>query len=236
MQALQRLTAILDIVAAHGPIAPAEIGLRMDVPFSTVARLTRQLSDEGMVSRLADSGKYVIGWRIFDLAAAGQGSVDLATLATPVMTRLRNSVGETVSLHVLRGDQRLCIAEVQSTHDLRRVVAPGTMQALAGTTGGEVLLSGMTDTEVAEYAKRTAIRNDERVALAERLDTIRSQGFAVITRNDMGIAALSVPVMRAGRVRATLSVSGPLSRFSIGDAAGFAKEARAAADEIARLA
>ncbi|MCU1480502.1 MAG: transcriptional regulator, IclR family [Subtercola sp.] len=236
MQALQRLTAILDIVAAHGPIAPAEIGLRMDVPFSTVARLTRQLFDEGMVSRVPDSGKYVIGWRIFDLASAGQGSVDLATLAVPVMTRLRTLTGETVSLHVLRGDQRLCIAEVQSTQELRRVVAPGTIQGLAGTTGGEVLLSGMTDAEIADYAQRTGIRGEERTKLVERIAEIRAIGFAVITRTDMGIVALSVPVARAGRVRATLSVSGPLSRFSGSVAAGFADAAKLAADDIARIA
>jgi DNA-binding IclR family transcriptional regulator len=236
VQALTRLLAILDIVAAKGPASAAEIAQCMDLPFSTVARLTRQLAAEGLLNREDGNGRYVIGWRIFDLASSAQGPADLGVVAIGPMTRLRNQTGETVSLHVRRGDQRVCICSVQSEAELRRVVEPGSVQALVGTTGGEVLLAGGSDDGVDALVHELGLSRAEVKRLRERIDGIREDGYAVATNERLGVAAVSVPVSRSGRVLGALSVSGPLSRFTVDEGVRFAPDVLATAEEIAKLA
>ncbi|MBB4134917.1 IclR family transcriptional regulator [Gordonia humi] len=235
MQALKRLLAILDIVAATGAASPAEIAAQMDLPFSTVARLTRQLAEEGLLVRGGESSRYEIGWRIFDLAAAGQGSFDLGAAAVPVMTGLRDRCAETVSLHVRSGDQRVCVAAVQSEAELRRVVDPGSVQGLVDTTGGEVLLAGEVDGEASAAVGRLDLSPDDVDALAVRLASIRARGYSVGVNEKLGITAISVPVEHAGRTAAVLSVSGPMFRFSSNAAEGLAADMIDVAAHIARL-
>ena len=119
----------------------------MDLPLSTVARLMRQLSDAGLLYRSEPDSRYALGYRVFALAAAGVSRIDLAEVALPVMRQLRDASGETTSLHVVRGTQRVCIAEMQSHAQVRRVVPPGSTNQLAGTATGDVLLVGASPAE-----------------------------------------------------------------------------------------
>jgi DNA-binding IclR family transcriptional regulator len=235
VQAIDRILAILDIVAEHGPVAPTEIAARMDLPFSTVARLVRELASAGLLDREAGGARdYVLGWKLFDLASTGRGDRDLAVVAVPAMTRLRDATDETVSLHVLRGDQRMCVAEVQSTRELRRVMPAGTVQGLVGTTGGEVLLGGLSPEDLAAAAERLAPSARRRTELRRAVDAVREAGFALVHNTDLGVTALSVPVRRAGSVVAALTVSGPATRFTTAQARAHVDAASEAAATISR--
>lgn len=235
MQALNRLASILDTVAEYGPITPTEIAQRMDLPFSTVARLVRQLAAEGFIARTAETNRYVIGWRIFDLAATGGSEADLATTALPLLTRLRNATHETVSLHVPRGMQRVCVASVESERELRRVVTPGSVQALFGTSGGEVILAGKPDSEVLDLADSLGLPKKDRPQLLERLEAIRRTGYVVAHNDELGVNALSAAVVRRGKTVAALTVSGPLLWFTPELAEQYAPLALEVAGEIAKL-
>jgi DNA-binding IclR family transcriptional regulator len=235
VQAIDRILAILDIVAEDGPVAPTEIAARMELPFSTVARLVREMAAAGLLDREAGGARdYVLGWKLFDLTASHRGGRDLATLAVPAMTRLRDATGETVSLHVLRGDQRLCVAEVQSTRELRRVMPAGTVQGLVGTTGGEVLLGGLSEAELEAAAERLAPTAKARTELRKRVASVERAGQSVLHNRALGVSAVSVPVRRAGETLAALTVSGPASRFTLKVAAGCVDAATEAAETIGR--
>jgi IclR family KDG regulon transcriptional repressor len=235
VQAIDRILAILDIVAADGPVAPSEIAPQMDLPFSSVARLVRELAAAGLLDREAGGARgYVLGWKVFDLASTGRAERDLAVVATPAMTELRDATGETVSLHVLRGDQRMCVAEVQSTRELRRVMPAGTVQGLVGTTGGEVLLGALSPDDLEAFAERTGLGREQRRGLEATITAVRDQGFSVTHNEQLGVSAVSVPVRRSGAVVAALTVSGPASRFSVDQARSYAALAASLADVVAR--
>jgi DNA-binding IclR family transcriptional regulator len=235
VQAIDRILAILDIVASDGPAAPTEIAAKMDLPFSTVARLVRELAEVGLLDREANEARdYILGWKIFELATSGRSARDLSVVAVPAMTRLRDATGETVSLHVLRGDHRLCVAEVQSTRELRRVMPAGTVQGLIGTTGGEVLLAGLDDSMLGAAADRLDLSAQARSALMKQLAVVRKEGRSVAYNKKLGVTALSVPITRAGSVLAALTVSGPSMRFTLKHAASGFDAAVECAEAIAR--
>jgi DNA-binding IclR family transcriptional regulator len=237
MQAIDRVLQILEIAAKSGPQGPAEIAGQMDLPYSTVARLVREMAAAGLLDREPGSGGgYVLGWKLFQLTSVGRPVRNLAVVAVPAMTRLRDQTQETVSLHAPRGDQRVCVAEVQSTRELRRVMPAGTVQGLAGTTGGEILLAGWAEPELEKYSARPGLDDAARAAFLARVARVRESGFSLARNASLGVTAISVPVRDADGVIAALTVSGPLTRFTEELAEAYLGPAQEAAAEIGRLA
>ena len=230
MQALHRLITILELVAANrAPSGAAEVAVKMGLPLSTVARLMRQLADEGLLHRSSRDGRFTLGPRLYALARAATSQLDIAELARPIMEELRDVTGETTSLHVLRGTQRVCIAEVQSHHELRRVVPAGLPQPLEGTATGEVLLAGSPAPERQAAIDASGLSARERAALEERLERTRAEGYALADDWVDGLTGISVAVRDSEVTVAALSVSGPSSRFNREVAMGHLAATREAA-------
>jgi IclR family acetate operon transcriptional repressor len=213
LQALDRLVSILELVAASGePVGAAEVARSMDLPPSTVARLMRQLADAGLLYRTRE-GRYALGSRVFAIANTAVAGVDLVEAAGPVMRELRDASGETVSLHVLRGTGRVCLAEVQSHHQVRRVVPPGEVQILIGTATGEVLLAGASDAELATVLAHARLSSAGRKALHARLAGVRERGYAITDNFAENLTGISAPITEGQRTVAALTISGPTVRF-----------------------
>lgn len=236
MQALDRLITILELVAEQDqPAGPAEIATEMDLPLSTVARLMRQLAEAGLLYRSPEDGRYSLGSRVFALASSGISHLGLAEAALPVMRELRDGSGETISLHVLRGILRVCVAEVQSHFSVRRVVPPGMAQQTLGTATGEILLADCSPTDLEAIVADAGLGAKRRRELEKRLEQIRAEGYAI--RDDFAedLTGLSAPVAGGGRTVAALTISGPSSRFDRKAAERFAPQLVAAAAGLSRL-
>ena len=134
-----------------------------------------------------------------------------------------------MSLHILRGHQRVCIAEVQSKRELRRVIPPGTIQRLVGTSGGEVLLAGADDAMRDNLLAPLDLSGPERAAVIKRINVVAADGYSVLRNKDLGVSALSVPVRRGDGVLAALTASGPGTRFGTTQARECVDEAIACA-------
>jgi IclR family acetate operon transcriptional repressor len=215
VQALDRLTSILEIVAAHGrPVGAAEVARASDLPLSTIVRLMRQLAEAGLLDRVGDGARYSLGARLFALIGAGAARVDLAEAAASTMRELRDRTGETVSLHVRRGVQRVCLAEVQSQHQVRRVVPPGMIQELCGTATGEVLLLDTHPAELEAVLVHAKLSRVARRRLAERLGEIAERNYAINEDPLENLTGISAPIRAAGLTVAALTISGPTVRFN----------------------
>jgi len=233
VQALDRLTSILELVAAHGqPVGAAEVARATDLPISTIVRLMRQLSEAGLLDRAPDGARYSLGARVFAIANAGTSRVDLADAAMPAMRELGELTGETISLHVRRGNQRVCLAEVPSTHQVRRVVPPGMVQELCGTATGEVLIAGNPKTELDTAIAHARLAAGARAALNERLMEIVARGYAINDNHVENLTGISAPIRSGERTIAALTISGPTVRF---DRATAERNAPALLEAVASL-
>ena len=131
----------------------------------------------------------------------------LPELARPALEALSHATGESVQLYVRRGDRRLCVAALESPNELRTIVPVGAWLPLDRGSAGKVL------------------REDAAVL---------HRGWAEsVAEREPGVASVSAPVVDAeGRVRAAVSVSGPIQRTTRAPAKRYAKSVMAAARQI----
>lgn len=210
------MMAILDVVANEPePTSPARVAETVDLSLSTVARLMRDMAAEGLLERSARDGSYSLGARLQQLVKAGAQNTDPMMAVRPVLAEVRDTTGETTSLHVRNQGQRVCVAEVQSRHDVRRVIPLGLALPLNGTATGEVLMAGAPPQERESEIEALGLSPRDRRILEKRLDKITERGWAMVSDEwQEGVTGLSAAVRDQGVTIAALSVSGPTSRFS----------------------
>ncbi|WP_436795194.1 IclR family transcriptional regulator [Actinospongicola halichondriae] len=199
---LDKAVRILDVVAA-GPVRPSELPARTGISRATAHRLAVGLEVHGLLRRNAD-GAFVAGLALIGLGRAASDSFPLTVAAAPALEALRDRTGESSQLYVAEGDERLCVAAVDSAHELRTIVGVGARLPLEVGSAGRVLSGEVgRDGWVASVAERAS-----------------------------GVASVSAPVRRDGAVIAAVSVSGPIERVTRRPGSAFGGDVTAAAREI----
>lgn len=211
---MQRVVAILESVASasHGAATPARVSTDVGLSLSTVSRIMRDLAEDQMLDRL-DDGTYLVGTRLFKLVRDAHAGGDAMSTIHRVLGELRDRTGETASLNVRRDDSRVCIASVDSRHELRRVVPVGDAIPLVGTATGHVLMAELDaaeQTALIDRARAPASRVD---LLAQLRETAR-RGWAVQADGLLaGVTGVAVPVRSGERIVAAVTLSGPTTRM-----------------------
>ena len=183
------LDKAMAVIAAveYEPKALAALVEHTGLARPTAHRLAVALEAHGLLRR-DEEGRFVLGPRAVALGRAATDAFPLREMALPALRDLRDKTQESVQLYVRDGDQRICVASLQSPHGLRTIVNEGAALPLRAGSGGAVLL--------------------ERPAVLER-------GWAEsVGEREAGVASVSAPVLDRGRVVAAVSVSGPIERLT----------------------
>ncbi len=192
------------------------IASRVGLSLSTTSRLVRELEQEGLIERTYESGPYTLGRRFLALARSAIQPASLINAALPVMEELRDSTQETVSLHVRQRDLRVCIAQVESRRQVRRVVPVGFEVGINVGATGEVLLAGFPAPDLAAYVESLGLSQTDRADLDVRLEQIRRDGWALtVDQVEQGLSGLAVAVIAGDQTIAALSISGPSARWTV---------------------
>lgn len=190
---LDKAVDVLDALEQQ-PRSLAELVVATGLPRATAHRLATALEAHGLVRRDGD-GRFALGSRLLALGRATADAWPLATAAGPALTSLRDDTAESVQLFVRDGDERVCIAALQSPHGLRTIVPLGARLPLGLGSAGRVLAH--SDSESASTDRR------------------RPEWTQSIEEREPGVASVSAPVRDAsGHVIAAVSVSGPVERTS----------------------
>ena len=200
---------------------PTRVAEHLGVSKATAHNLLRSLEKHGLALFDVKAQKYALGPAIFRLAKGEGRYIELVDAARPVMEHLRDEIGETVTLHVRAGQQRMCIERFETRHILRRVGSVGESNPLhAGATG--LVLLAWEDKETLdrilayqEWALPTAQTPKDRAELEIELAKVRDLGYS-IRRDDplVGIGAVVAPVVSMeGRTLAALTVTWPTPRW-----------------------
>ncbi|WP_127571734.1 IclR family transcriptional regulator [Paenibacillus xylaniclasticus] len=220
VRAVERALDILLCFTSGTDLAMTEIAERVGLHKSTVHRMLSTLEDRGFVERDSATERYRLGFRVWELSAHLTSSDDPAVIWLPEMERLRNSLGETVSLYVRDRGERIRIQAVQSNQAVRRVATVGARLPLYVGASSKVLIA------FADEADRELIWKElesiqpavfNRYMFECLMTEIRRNGYATsIEEREPGAAAVSAPIFdRHGRLVAALSVSGPSSRLTL---------------------
>src|SRR5690606_6130275 len=116
------------------------------------------------------------------------------------------STEETVSLHVASGLRRVCIAEVQSRHEVRRVLPVGQTMPVDFGTAGEVLMAGMTPVDRRQRLKGLGVSDSEITRREQHYAEIAARGWSMAAEDWVaGVSGISAAVRdRSGSTVAAL--------------------------------
>ncbi len=221
--AVRTIEALLALT--QGPRTVTEISEEAGLPKATVHRLLNQLLQIGMVYQ-ADNQSYMLGVRALELGQAllNEPAWSSVFMFRPELEELALQTGETATLHVRVGNQRVCIAEHQSPNALRYVGGVGQTVPLHLGSAGKVLLAFAGKDVVDQYLRSIQVRSangstpgdsDDAERLRQTIRRVRRSGWAESTGERIsGASAISVPVLNhEGELMVVLSILGPTLRL-----------------------
>src|SRR5690625_2772858 len=141
VRSVERALDILLCFADESSLSMSEIAQRVALHKSTVHRLLASLETKGFVIRDPVTDHYRLGFRVWELSANLNQADDPASVLLPEMERLRDHIGETISLYIRHGHERIRIQAVQSNHPIRRVAPIGVSLPLSVGASSKVLLA-----------------------------------------------------------------------------------------------
>ncbi|MFY0542655.1 IclR family transcriptional regulator [Brevibacillus sp. H7] len=217
VRAVERALEVLLCFTDEKELGLSEIAARVSLHKSTVHRLLATLESKGFVIRDVQTDKYRLGFRLWELSASLAHSDDPAIILLPEMERLRDVVGETISLYVRDGNERIRIQAVQSNQPIRRVAPVGARMPLSVGASSKVLVA-YADPEVLQAVLQDPHwpESIDKEAYIEQLEQIRQQGYATsVEERELGAAAVAAPIFnRNGKLVAAIAASGPSNRLT----------------------
>jgi len=219
VQAVERSIDILASLAG-GPRNLTEIARVTNLSKATAFRLLASLGHRSLVVKDSSTNQYMLGpgcLQLLEGVMSGLGAV--AASGRSILQRLVQETGETVTIHIKLGNQRVCIEEIPSPQPIRYTSSVGATAPLHVGAAGKVLMAFMDEAERTKALRGLsleAMKPDtivDRDALVPELHLVRRQGYATSQGERIpGAAAISVPV-QAGDMHAVLSILGPESRL-----------------------
>ncbi|MCF6094235.1 IclR family transcriptional regulator [Microaerobacter geothermalis] len=238
VRAVERALDILLCFVHSNEMSLTDIAQQTSLNKSTVYRLLASLEGKGFLMRDPGTEKYRLGFRIWELSANLTQAADPAMILLPELEKLRDSLGETISLYVRDGMERIRIQAVESNQSIRRVAPIGARMSLAVGASSKVLMS------YADPHSQEAILNDpswpdwvDKRLYKKQLEEIKEKGYATsFEEREPGAAAVAVPILnRSGHLIAALSVSGPSSRLTLDKMDKFLPEILDAASRMGKM-
>jgi len=220
VQSVDRALTILELLARGGESSVTEIAAGLGVHKSTAFRLLATLETHRLVEQVNDRGRYRLGVGNLRLAGATTARLDVVSEARPVTRQLASDTGETVNITVLSDESALYLDQVAGNSALQSHNWVGQRIPLHATSNGKVLLSELSDAELAaalpDLPRFTAHTITSRRELVAQLAEVRRVGYAVaVDELEMGLTAAAAPIRSAhGDIIASMSISGPTFRLN----------------------
>ena len=225
IQTIERTFAVLRALAGRSDsTGVTEVARTTGLAKSTCSRILSSLDDLGIVERIDDAGRYVIGSGLRALAASGAPAGVLRDLARPYLRELAGRLGESAALAVMDGGEGLYVAQVATPGPVQVTDWTGQRFPLHTIAAGQAFMGSWTDERIADYAadgleEFTAHTVTTLVGLRQRVGEVRRTGVAwTVGEFSEEITGVAAPVCDAdGEAVASVTVYGPGFRFP-GDA------------------
>jgi len=224
---VQILQVLSTYIGRSSSVGVTELSQELHISKNMAYRALSTLVKEGFLVKDASGSRYELGFgilRIQNLDADTQ--FDVRTFCAPFLQRLHKVTGESVFLSVIMGRGYVTIDSVEA-HGVRVSHNPrGLLVPLHASPASRVLLSFLSDEEIAEYIrvaaplKRfTATTITDPNDLWQEVELVRSQGFARGYGDHYANATyISFPVLdTTGRPHAAITVGGPADRLTEAD-------------------
>jgi DNA-binding IclR family transcriptional regulator len=218
---LERGLDILEFLAGVGaPQGLTDIAAHVGGPKATVHRLLATLQQRGYVTQDPHTARYSAGVRCFELGSLWARNLDLRSIASPYLSELNESTGETVHLAVYDHGDVVYVDKLDCRHPVVAVSHVGRRCPATCVATGRALLAFQSGDEIDQVLSGPLPAYTERsttdpAKLRELLEQVRREGYGVNRgsyRN--GVGGLAAPIRdHTGQVVASVGVCLPEQRF-----------------------
>lgn len=223
IQSVERALKILDLFDERDrELTITEISKRMNLHKSTVHSLLKTLQLQRYIAQNEDTGKYSLGFKLFERGSLVIGQLDLRDIARKHLEELSARTNLTVHLVVLDGQEGVYIDKVEGSGVTVVYSKVGRRVPLHTSAVGKSLVVTKSDQELNkllegyEYTTPTekSIRSKEEFLSA--IEQARMAGYSVDNEeNEPGIICMAVPIKDySGKVIAAISMSMPASKMN----------------------
>lgn len=221
IKVLDKAIRIVELLAqSNRPVRLKDLISAAALNKSTALRIVRALESYELAAR-DGSGGFVLGSRVFWWENCYRRNFELLAVVRPVLEKLRDLTGETVTFSILMGQQTVVIDQVVSRNVTSTRFELGLSAPLHAGASGKIILAHMSQDEQKKFLRSSHLRHltdqtiTSRVKLERELKKCRDKGFAVSrgerTPNTCSIAA---PVLaRPEQVAGVVSIIGPTDRL-----------------------
>ena len=246
VNSIVRAVKILELLEQNGPLYFNELLKLHELPKSTLSKILHTLEIEKIIRKDSVTNKYHLGNKLIELGSAARASLEIRNICRPIMNRLHEKLNLTVHLGVIAHGEVLPIESVEAGnwywHHFKYPVAVGISAPMYATGAGKAILAFLEPNEIEEIISRTLEKfTDSTIidheTLKEELGQIRRNGYAVSNaEHDVMIRSVAAPIFNSdGKVIASLSVLGLVSKISPDEIMSVSRDVLTATREISRF-
>jgi DNA-binding IclR family transcriptional regulator len=212
---------ILFLFTKKSELTLTEVTKMLNMGKSSAYKYLNTLEYLGLVERNLDNKKYRLGIKILELSGVVLENLDLRRIAKPYLEELAKLCNETVHLMVERDGEGIYIEKIDSPRAIRMYSQIGKRLPLHTGAVGKALLAFMSEEKINEILSKPLIRFTRNTItdpekLKEEFKKIRERGYAIDNEEvEIGLKCVGAPIRDyTGKVVASISISGPSTRFS----------------------
>lgn len=223
VQSAERIFQVLELLAENGEMGLVEISSALGLHKSTVHRLLMSLIYMGYAKQDENTQKYILTYKIVNLAGKILDGTDILQIAKPFMERLSDISSETVHLVQREGNHILYLSKIEAKiGSIRMVSQVGMVHPMYCSGVGKAIMATLPEKEVREIwnesviEKKTANTITDYEELLKTLEEVRKNGYALDDEeNEEGVRCIAASLRGYDKtVKYAFSISGPVSRMT----------------------
>ena len=230
---------ILNLFIDHAELTFQEIIDLSGIPKTSVYRMLMSIEEMGFIEKGADS-KYRLGLLFLKYGDLVSKRLDIRQIAYPIMKDLHNDVKEAINLIMRQDDEAIYIEKIDTYQKVRLYTAVGRRSPLYAGACSRVILSHLSDEEIAKYLASTELKpfadgtitNKEH--LIKTIHQAQEDGYTLShSELENHTSAIAAPIFNHhGKVIAGISIAGIEANYQNARIPELAEKVITAAQEI----
>ncbi len=223
IQSAERIFQVLETLADNGEMGLMELSAALDLHKSTVHRLLMSLIYMGYAKQDEATQKYMLSYKIVNMAGKILDRTDVLQIARPYMEQLSDISGETVHLVQRDGNEILYISKIEAkVGSIRMASHVGMIHPMYCSGVGKAIMATLPEKEVKQIWDESIIekKTDKTIVEFEKLlstlEEVKKNGYALDDEeNEEGVRCIAACLRgHSKNVKYAFSISGPVSRMT----------------------
>ncbi len=223
VQSAERIFQVMEMLADNGEMGLMELSAALGLHKSTVHRLLMSLVYMGYAKQDEVTQKYMLSYKVVNMAGKVLERTDILQIAKPYMERLSDLSGEAVHLVQREGNNILYIYKIEAkVGTIRMVSHVGMVHPMYCSGVGKAIMATLPEEEVKQIwnesviEKKTEKTITDYAKMREVLEEVQKNGYALDDEeNEKGVRCIAACLHGYQKeVKYAFSISGPTSRMT----------------------